>query len=369
MAFTPSPLRQERFFLSIFGTAPLFTCAEMMDIFFLIFIVLYIAIVIWDMLRNISCIPTGDVAVKAIPVLTVLVLAAVNLLLGPDAGKMMRLSSYVLMADVIVMHVPFSYEKSSGQVICLWTAAFLMTVFLILRTTGLLPEPADAALPLASSALMSLVPFFKKERTIRYNKEYYCPAFLFSAPAWILFVYGTCPPDGELGFDIITVVLLGVLTYMTLKKCDGKLLCPHPPKKVAEPVINAESRTGGEPDGERRMDEMFDRLEKYMLEKEPFLNENLSLAELAAEMYTNKTYLSRTINLKSGKNYCQYINQYRVNYAVQVIKKDRRVKVIELAMISGFHSVASFNMAFRLFMGDTPSEYMRTLQATGFYDP
>ena len=341
-----------------------------MDIVFFIFIVLYIAIVIWDMLRNISCISPGDVAVKAMPVLTVLVLAAVNLMLGPDSGKMMRLSSYVLMIDVIVMHTPFSFEKSSGQVICLWTAAFLLGVFLILRMKGLLPEAADAALPLASAVLMSLVPFFRTEKIIRRRKDYYCPAFLCSTPALILFVYGVCPPDEELGLDMITVVLLSVLTYMTVKKCGGKIACPPPPPKmVVKSVIPAEPRTPAEPDGEKKMDELFDRLERYMREKEPFLNENLSLAELAAEMYTNKTYLSKTINLKSGKNYCQYINQYRVNYAVQVIKRDRRVKVIELAMISGFHSVASFNMAFRLFMGDTPSEYMRTLQATGFYDP
>ena len=196
-----------------------------MDIVFLILIFFYIIIVIWDLLRNISCISPGDVAVKAIPVLAVMVLAAVNLMSGPDAGRSMRLSSYVLMVDVIVLNTPFSFEKSSGQIICLWTAACLLTVFLILRINGLLPEPADAALPLASAVLMSLAPFFKKERIVRRKKDFYCPAFLCSAPAWILFVYVVCPPGEELGFDMITVVLLAVLTYMIYKRCDRGILC------------------------------------------------------------------------------------------------------------------------------------------------
>lgn len=100
-----------------------------------------------------------------------------------------------------------------------------------------------------------------------------------------------------------------------------------------------------------------------MKEKEPYLNDELTIAELAHAMLTNKTYLSRTINIKSGKNFCTYVNEYRIKYSVEIMKKDHRVKVVELAVVSGFHTVASFNMAFRLFMGDTPSEYMRTLKA------
>ena len=111
------------------------------------------------------------------------------------------------------------------------------------------------------------------------------------------------------------------------------------------------------------MDELFARVERYMANEQPYLRDDLTLAELAKAMLTNKTYLSRTINQKSGKNYCTYINWYRINYSLKIIEKDTRVKVVELAVMSGFHSVASYNMAFRLFMGDTPSEYIRTQKA------
>ena len=114
---------------------------------------------------------------------------------------------------------------------------------------------------------------------------------------------------------------------------------------------------------DQRMDVLFQRVEAYMQRERPYLDDNFTLAGLATEMLTNKGKLSKTINEKSGRNFCQYVNNYRIQYAVSLMKKDHRLRVVELSLMSGFHSVASFNMAFKLFMNDTPSEYMRTLQA------
>lgn len=112
---------------------------------------------------------------------------------------------------------------------------------------------------------------------------------------------------------------------------------------------------------------LYERVERYMQEHQPFLEDGFSLTELAAAMYTNKSYLSRTINHYSGYNFCQYVNKYRIEYAIEMMKKDKRIKILELAMTSGFHSVASFNMAFKLHTNDTPSEYMRTIHLCDGY--
>ena len=112
---------------------------------------------------------------------------------------------------------------------------------------------------------------------------------------------------------------------------------------------------------------LYDRVEAFMKEKQPYLEDGFSLTELAVAMCTNKSYLSRTINTYSGFNFCQYVNKYRVEYAIELMRKDKRIKVLELAMTSGFHSVASFNMAFKLHTNDTPSEYMRTLHLCDGY--
>jgi len=108
-----------------------------------------------------------------------------------------------------------------------------------------------------------------------------------------------------------------------------------------------------------RCEEIFARIQSYMEKEQPFLNEYFSLNELSRAMYSNKAYLSKAINTMSGVNFCQFVNKYRVDYAVDLIQKDKRLKVSELSMLSGFHSTVSFNMAFRLFMNETPSDYIR----------
>ena len=114
-----------------------------------------------------------------------------------------------------------------------------------------------------------------------------------------------------------------------------------------------------------RLEQLFRRVENYMQREKPFLDDGFTLLGLASELATNKSLVSKAINLNSGKNFCQYANKYRVEYAVAMMKRDKRLRVGEVSIMSGFHSVASFNMAFKLFMNDTPSEYMRTLHSSG----
>lgn len=108
-----------------------------------------------------------------------------------------------------------------------------------------------------------------------------------------------------------------------------------------------------------RMKRLYERVLAYMEEKKPYLQPEFSLGDLAMAVFTNKTYLSRVINLYSGRNYRQFINHYRTMYAVELIKKDPKLSVSELTMMSGFSSAVTFNMAFRINMNVTPGSYRR----------
>lgn len=108
-----------------------------------------------------------------------------------------------------------------------------------------------------------------------------------------------------------------------------------------------------------RMKRLYERVLAYMEENKPYLQPEFSLGDLAMAVFTNKTYLSRVINLYSGRNYRQFINHYRTMYAVELIKKDPKLSVSELTMMSGFSSSVTFNMAFRINMNVTPGNYRR----------
>ena len=109
----------------------------------------------------------------------------------------------------------------------------------------------------------------------------------------------------------------------------------------------------------RDMAVTYQRAQEYMETYRPYLKQTLSLEELAHQLGTNKVYLSRTINVISGRNYCQFVNYYRIQYAKQLMRKNTDSKMIEVALASGFNSVVTFNMAFKLNEDLTPSEWLR----------
>ena len=110
-----------------------------------------------------------------------------------------------------------------------------------------------------------------------------------------------------------------------------------------------------------RMNTLYDRAVEYMETHRPFVDPNLTLQDLATALYTNRSYLSRTINAVSGRNTRQFINSFRVGYAVDLMKQDCHLQVQEVAAMSGFNTPVSFSMAFKVHMGEAPSNYLRNL--------
>ena len=105
--------------------------------------------------------------------------------------------------------------------------------------------------------------------------------------------------------------------------------------------------------------EIYSRLVAYFETEKPYLNSELTINDIVKVMFTNKLYISRAISQFTGKNFCQFVNYYRVTYSIQLFRDNPDLKVIELATRSGFNSSVSYNMAFRLYMSETPSDWCR----------
>lgn len=128
-----------------------------------------------------------------------------------------------------------------------------------------------------------------------------------------------------------------------------------------EEIMRNESgfRRKSEADEEKdRMHGIYDRIVRLMLEKKPFLKEDFDMDDLSRYMFCNKLYLSKTINMFSGKNFRQFINYYRICHAMEILKREPRKKLAEVADMSGFHSTATFNMAFKMNTGGTPTDWI-----------
>ena len=105
--------------------------------------------------------------------------------------------------------------------------------------------------------------------------------------------------------------------------------------------------------------EMYDRLCAHFDADKPFLNPLYSMDDLVRALASNKTYVSRLINVSTGMNFSQLVNKYRVNYARDLYASDMELKVKDLADMAGFHSQVTFIAAFKLFYGMTPGMWCK----------
>ena len=121
--------------------------------------------------------------------------------------------------------------------------------------------------------------------------------------------------------------------------------------------------TESQADGPAAVDQfLYDRCCRYMAERKPFLVETFSLNDFASALFTNKVYLSKTINYYSGKNFRSFVNYYRVMYAMELFRRNKALTVSELGSLAGFHSSTTFNTAFKAVMKESPSTWCARLR-------
>lgn len=104
-----------------------------------------------------------------------------------------------------------------------------------------------------------------------------------------------------------------------------------------------------------------DRLLQCMEAGKPYLENQLSLRQLAEELNVNANYLSQVINEKHGKNFFEFINCYRVNELKKMMNDpdNRQFTLLSMAFDCGFNSKTTFNTAFKRITGLTPSQYLK----------
>lgn len=145
-------------------------------------------------------------------------------------------------------------------------------------------------------------------------------------------------------------VVMGIVLYLRLRKKDAQIQAVSgPPSQADTPSASYELAA---------IDQyLYDRCCRYMTEHRPFLVKSFTLQDLSNAVYTNKYYLSKTINRFSGKNFRQYVNYYRVMYSLDLFRDNKSLRVTEMASLSGFHSTTSFNQSFKRVMGESPSHW------------
>lgn len=103
------------------------------------------------------------------------------------------------------------------------------------------------------------------------------------------------------------------------------------------------------------------KLRGLMEAEKPFLDSQLTLANLAKRLGVNATVLSRTINSGFDKNFNDFVNEYRIAEVQNRLRNGDAgtENLLGIAFDSGFNSKATFNRAFKKFAGVAPKEFAR----------
>lgn len=113
-----------------------------------------------------------------------------------------------------------------------------------------------------------------------------------------------------------------------------------------------------------KVEAVLKRLEKLEIQSY-FLESSCSLANMAKKAKTNTTYLTQILKQYKEKTFYQYLNELRINYAIDRLNTDsqfRKYAIKHIALEVGYKSPESFTKHFKKATGINPSYYIKELE-------
>lgn len=106
---------------------------------------------------------------------------------------------------------------------------------------------------------------------------------------------------------------------------------------------------------------MIVRVRSLMTDTQIYKDSNLKLDSVAGIIGVSSSTLSKAINRVTGKNFNNYVNEFRVKEAIRLLSDapENTRFVHGFYKQVGFQSRASFYRTFKKVIGTTPAEYKR----------
>ncbi|KRF04148.1 hypothetical protein ASG89_22475 [Paenibacillus sp. Soil766] len=94
-------------------------------------------------------------------------------------------------------------------------------------------------------------------------------------------------------------------------------------------------------------------IDRYIMEH---LSETISLVSIANHLYLNPSYFSRYFKKMTGVNFTDYVNQYKMNLALQMLK-NKEISVEIIAAKLGYSDRTYFSKVFKKYNGLSPVDF------------
>ena len=293
----------------------------------------------------------------------------------PD-GRPLRICSYMLAAAIQYVAYPLTREDTANSVrFCIVSSMYYICAFLMQRGRDM----ADFYFLLPGAVIVILYLFgglafkyndasavFRKDAAWCCAEEdsrtFYALLVLGFSLALVVMRYESAP---AFAYHITGVLILVMDVLLHFRAYSGKtmLLGMKRERRIQSVVASNGHMSDVVPEVENSiLAKAYKRIDQFMRDSKPYLDEKFTMDKMSEILKLNKLYISRSINKYTNKNFRQYVNWHRVMYAVELMRADPWLKVIELAFMSGFHSQVTFNMCFKLFLDETPSDMIARLR-------
>lgn len=167
--------------------------------------------------------------------------------------------------------------------------------------------------------------------------------------------------------DLITVtavILIYAMGYLGLRQpviFTETFASPQPATGEDTSVADEKYRRSGL---DRETSLVFlDELTGHMMANKPYLEGDLVLPQLAQQLGISANYLSQVINEQLNVNFYDFVNGYRVEEAMRLMRDtaEEKANILNIALDSGFNSKSAFYTAFKKVTSMTPTQFRKTL--------
>jgi AraC-like DNA-binding protein len=109
-------------------------------------------------------------------------------------------------------------------------------------------------------------------------------------------------------------------------------------------------------------EEYVDRVIKFMDSEKPYLKSNITLDALSESIDIPARELTAIFNGHFKMNFYEFINNYRIKEAKEILKTDKEQTISDVFLAVGFNSKSVFNTFFKKNTGMTPSEFRNQIK-------
>ena len=127
-----------------------------------------------------------------------------------------------------------------------------------------------------------------------------------------------------------------------------------------EIILQPSPKYGGRKIEDQTTFNVLEKLNQLLISQELYRIPDLKIKDVAEKLNTSPHQLSQIINQNLNKNFKQFINEYRIEKAKNLIQHNQQFTLEAIGYECGFKSKSNFFSTFKKITGDTPKAYQKT---------